>query len=455
MANLIPHWVEVRILDEMDEGTARVIIDTWLEELEALADTGDPDTLFAREAYIVELKRYRGSRASGLASSVPCATNEPAEATTSVENGSENAQISSQTREPLEEYATEPLVALPPKHAASPAADVQYKRQEHHDDAIDEIPRNVNKRAAPTDVLQRPVKRQRLADDSSRESSSDDPASTVECTACCDTTAAEDTIRAPCDHAFCDQCLKRQFEGALRDEALYPPGCCKRPIGFLDVKRRLPADLAEIFEAKIEELDSKNRIYCHVPTCSAFIGVDHRNESVATCPACGKETCVKCKAAKHDGDCPEDKDLSEVLTLAKQEGWQKCPGCSRVLELARGCHHMTCKCKSEFCYICGTPWRNCKCTLWFEHRLLDRAETLAGRGFANGDVQEAARQLRVNYQCAHFQHAAMWERIGEPDFCEDCGMDMGIYIMQCKECRLRACLWCSGTKARRGGRQRH
>ncbi|OTA24223.1 hypothetical protein BTJ68_13582 [Hortaea werneckii EXF-2000] len=122
----------------------------------------------------------------------------------------------------------------------------------------------------------------------------------------------------------------------------------------------------------------------------------------------------------------------------------------RSVRVAAGC-----KCKSEFCYICGTPWRNCKCTLWFEHRLLDRAETLAGRGFANGNVSEATRRLRVNYQYAHFQQAAMWERIGVPDVCEDCGMDMWIYIMQCKECRLRACLWCSGTKARRGGRQRH
>ncbi|KAI7083888.1 hypothetical protein KC356_g7197 [Hortaea werneckii] len=345
MASPTSQWV--RILDEVDDATAHAIIETQLAALEASADTSGPDTMLAREVFSVELKRYRGSRANGPTSPVSFAANQPAEAGTSVGHGPEDTHVLSQTRQPLEEHAAEPIVALPPpakegtKRAASPTADAQCKRQKHNDDAIADIPQSVNKRAASTDLPRTPVKRKKLADHSSRESSSNDPASTVECTACCDTKPTEETIRAPCDHAFCDQCLKRQFEGALRDEALYPPGCCKRPIGFLDVKRRLPAGLAERFEAKMEELDSKNRIYCHVPTCSTFIGIGHRSESVAACPACGKETCVKCKAAKHDGECPEDKDLGEVLALAKQEGWQKCPGCSRVLELARGCHHMT------------------------------------------------------------------------------------------------------------------
>ncbi|KAI6848503.1 hypothetical protein KC332_g3875 [Hortaea werneckii] len=265
MADLTSHWV--RCLDEVDEATRQVIIETQLEALDAPAETGDPDALLAREMFSIELKRYRGSRAYGSTSPASFAANESAEAATSAETGPEDTQISSQTRQPLEEHAAEPIVALPltsakegTKRAASPAAEAQCKRQKHQDDAIPEIPPSVKKRTAPTDVPKTPVKRQKLAGDSSRESSSNDPASTVECTACCDTRTAEEAVIAPCDHAFCDQCLKRQFEGALRDEALYPPGCCKRPIRFLNVKHRLPADLAERFEAKTEELDSKNRI---------------------------------------------------------------------------------------------------------------------------------------------------------------------------------------------------
>ncbi|RMY85511.1 hypothetical protein D0861_06399 [Hortaea werneckii] len=284
MASPTSQWV--RILDEVDDATAHAIIETQLAALEASADTSGPDTMLTREVFSVELKRYRGSRANGPTSPVSFAANQPAEAGTSVGHGPEDTHVLSQTRQPLEEHAAEPIVALPPpakegtKRAASPTADAQCKRQKHNDDAIADIPQSVNKRAASTDLPRTPVKRKKLADHSSRESSSNDPASTVECTACCDTKPTEETIRAPCDHAFCDQCLKRQFEGALRDEALYPPGCCKRPIAFLDVKRRLPAGLAERFEAKMEELDSKNRIYCHVPTCSTFIGIGHRSESV-------------------------------------------------------------------------------------------------------------------------------------------------------------------------------
>lgn len=62
MADLMPHRVEACGLDDMDDGTAHVIIDTQLEELEALPDTSDPDTLLARETYEIELKRSRGMR---------------------------------------------------------------------------------------------------------------------------------------------------------------------------------------------------------------------------------------------------------------------------------------------------------------------------------------------------------------------------------------------------------
>ncbi|WDK11211.1 IBR domain-containing protein [Colletotrichum graminicola] len=33
-----------------------------------------------------------------------------------------------------------------------------------------------------------------------------------------------------------------------------------------------------------------------------------------------------------------------------------CPRCRRIIELAAGCHHMTCPCGYEFCFQCGGAW---------------------------------------------------------------------------------------------------
>jgi hypothetical protein len=32
-----------------------------------------------------------------------------------------------------------------------------------------------------------------------------------------------------------------------------------------------------------------------------------------------------------------------------------------MVELVSGCRHMRCRCKAEFCYVCGARWRTCDC----------------------------------------------------------------------------------------------
>lgn len=33
-----------------------------------------------------------------------------------------------------------------------------------------------------------------------------------------------------------------------------------------------------------------------------------------------------------------------------------CPRCNVIVELESGCNHITCRCKHEFCYVCGLDW---------------------------------------------------------------------------------------------------
>lgn len=110
---------------------------------------------------------------------------------------------------------------------------------------------------------------------------------------------------------------------------------------FDDVKLFLDAELAQEFEGKKEELDEKQPTYCHVPTCSTYLGQATKEGTKATCPTCGLETCVLCKQTRHDGDCKEDGSLQQTEELAREQGWQRCIDCRRYVELNHGCNHMT------------------------------------------------------------------------------------------------------------------
>ncbi|KAI4252545.1 MAG: hypothetical protein LQ352_004239 [Teloschistes flavicans] len=61
----------------------------------------------------------------------------------------------------------------------------------------------------------------------------------------------------------------------------------------------------------------------------------------------------------------------QFIEIAKKEGWQRCYNCSATVELKEGCNHMTCRCKAEFCMICGVKWKGCDCP-WFNYQTVEQ-----------------------------------------------------------------------------------
>lgn len=51
-----------------------------------------------------------------------------------------------------------------------------------------------------------------------------------------------------------------------------------------------------------------------------------------------------------------DWDLDAVLQMGEKSGWRRCYKCRTLVELSQGCSHITCRCKAQFCYICGAVW---------------------------------------------------------------------------------------------------
>lgn len=159
------------------------------------------------------------------------------------------------------------------------------------------------------------------------------------CIACGDAKKWEEVARVPCDHEYCRPCLEELFRLSMKDETLFPPRCDHQEIPLSLVRFFLPSDLAKEFEAKYEELSTNNRTYCHDVACQAFISTKP-NQEIATCPKCSKTTCTTCKNPSHSGDCPEDTALQQLLDTANANQWQRCYGCTRLVELNHGCNHM-------------------------------------------------------------------------------------------------------------------
>ena len=170
------------------------------------------------------------------------------------------------------------------------------------------------------------------------------------CLACCDRTERDDLVVVHQDfdlygnhHGYCKECVVLLFELALKNESVFPPKCCP--------KSRLPLKLAAPFltqqiidgyHAKTVEYASGFRLYCSVPTCSAFIPRDNQENGTGVCPTCLTLVCVSCGHASHEGSCEIEEAFTQLLELAGQTGWQTCKACFRMVERSAGCNKIRC-----------------------------------------------------------------------------------------------------------------
>jgi hypothetical protein len=282
----------------------------------------------------------------------------------------------------------------------------------------------------------------------------------VDCVICGDRT--RDAVQVPCAdrHHYCRECITSLFNTAAKDESLYPPRCDGTVIPLSLVERLLSLkDLAH-FRRKADEFETPNKLYCSTPACSAFLGSSDGGKAGIACGSCQASTCRACKAPWHGlfGACAEGADDEVAAALTNEAGFQRCPGCRRVVELDVGCFHMcvpsflpsssstfelilfflcrTCLCKREFCYLCAADWKNCECPQWDENRLLvaarARVQAEAAARPRNAPylpqanlVAEAVEALRVNHECSHRRTAY---RPGGGQ-CESCFHHLPSYLL--------------------------
>lgn len=162
-----------------------------------------------------------------------------------------------------------------------------------------------------------------------------------ECVSCMKSLVPFFLCVAECKHEYCRDCLRTVVQNALVDEAMFPPRCCKQPFAMDSMRPFLTPELVSNYGEKKVEFEIEDRTYCSNLSCSTFLYPDNILHNEGVCPNCFTVTCVFCKAPEHNGDCPKDFGIQEVMELAAKEGWKRCEKCHRVVELKVGCNHIT------------------------------------------------------------------------------------------------------------------
>ncbi|KAK5113333.1 hypothetical protein LTR62_003432 [Meristemomyces frigidus] len=98
-----------------------------------------------------------------------------------------------------------------------------------------------------------------------------EPIKTIECTSCTEHVPADQAVKAPCGHDYCDECLDKLYTDCLTDETLFSPRCCHGEFSWIIVRHHLSQRTRSKFGSKRIELETTDRTYCYDPTCSAFI----------------------------------------------------------------------------------------------------------------------------------------------------------------------------------------
>ncbi|KAI3687787.1 hypothetical protein L1987_81490 [Smallanthus sonchifolius] len=205
-----------------------------------------------------------------------------------------------------------------------------------------------------------------------------------------------------CVHRYCFSCMKKHVEAKLLQGKL--PECphdkCTSNIAIESCKKLLNRESYRIMRSRVKEasIPPADKVYCPFSNCSALMSQTEVKEHTPTssstaaaagdsgmrkCVECNRMFCITCKVPWHDNITCSDymksflfksSNEAKLKSLATEKHWRACIKCKNLVELARGCNHIYCRCGHEFCYKCGAEWINkiptCKCPIWDERNIV-------------------------------------------------------------------------------------
>lgn len=183
------------------------------------------------------------------------------------------------------------------------------------------------------------------------------------CSICLEAHALHNTVMIATD-TVCHGCIRQIFHNAIGDESLYPPMFGTVMLRPSQYREAVPQDLRAAFREKEKEwkIAPSDRIYC---ACGEFLSERKDGGRLFLCGNCPCIICLSCGADAtdhmlHACAALQVEDGGAFQGLERGKDYQICPNrrCKRKVELRDGCNHVSCVCKTQFCYICGEFAKN-------------------------------------------------------------------------------------------------
>lgn len=166
-----------------------------------------------------------------------------------------------------------------------------------------------------------------------------------------------------CTCEVCWVCSHHYVAGKVK-EKVWPIKCavCKEMATAASCSLILagagPTEYQALQDLITEKEHAKDMKYCSNEECGVGFSFEDNPEMedkeerwFVTCPACKKETCVKCHSTSHPGGpCNMSEEDRVLASLAKKKNWTKCPSCHTFVEKISGCNHVSCRCGTGFCF---------------------------------------------------------------------------------------------------------
>ncbi|CAA0828657.1 NDR1/HIN1-like 8 [Striga hermonthica] len=262
-----------------------------------------------------------------------------------------------------------------------------------------------------------------------------------ECCICLSEFAGSEFIKLPCEHFFCEKCLKsftsiNVMDGTVfkikcpepKCDGMIPPGLIKRLLGEKEFERWESLLLEKTLESM------KDVVYC--PRCET--GCLEDKDHLAQCSKCYYSFCSLCMDKRHVGaECTTPETKLKVLAVMFQSShssnerqnslspmrWheqamindllslkeifattKRCPNCSLAIVRSVGCNSMVCRnCGQHFCYRCS------KAISGYDHfrngenceNAEKEEETKSWNKRTNGPVAVGAQMARLNPNATH------------------------------------------------------
>jgi len=177
----------------------------------------------------------------------------------------------------------------------------------------------------------------------------------MECCVC----YGPDAATLPCGHLVCETCLQAHLRTRVTDGQDTP---CPHPGCEHEIPVTLVADRAIACrrqQTRLEQLMARTAfVRCETVRHIGGTAVPC-NRWCAPAPGgtaqCDDAQCKAFRALAAASADPGELDAALVTWRAGTDAAQ-CPGCKVLIERKGGCEHMTCKCGTEFCYLCGEDW---------------------------------------------------------------------------------------------------